>query len=144
MATVARRSLPEASDPWEVQLRRGALELAILAAHWSGRLYGWEIIRRLGEERALNVPIGTIYPLLSRLKANGLLSAEWVETKGGHPRKYYQLTRAGRRRVVEMTRLWRSFAAGIDHLLAPVEIRRSSAFDAYGATSRPPLQKKET
>jgi len=121
MAKVARCVLPESPDPWEVQLRRGALELAILAAHWSGRLYGWEITHRLAHEQALNVPVGTVYPLLSRLKSNGLLSAEWVETKGGHPRKYYQLTRAGRRRLVEMARSWRSFAAGIDQLLSPIE-----------------------
>ena len=121
MAPVTRRAFAEGADQWEVQLRRGALELAILAAHWSGPLYGWEIIRRLPHAGALNVPVGTVYPLLSRLKANGLLSAEWVDAKGGHPRKYYQLTRAGRRRLVEMARLWKSFSAGMDRLLLPID-----------------------
>jgi PadR family transcriptional regulator PadR len=63
---------------------------------------------------------GTVYPLLSRLKAEGLLSSEWVEADAGHPRKYYRLTAAGRRRVVEMARFWQNFSASLDDLLAPV------------------------
>jgi PadR family transcriptional regulator PadR len=110
----------EPADKWEVQLRKGCLELAILAALWSERLYGLEIMRRLASGSGLNVPEGTVYPLLSRLKAEGLLSSEWVEADAGHPRKYYRLTAAGRRRVVEMARFWQSFSASLDHLLAPL------------------------
>jgi PadR family transcriptional regulator, regulatory protein PadR len=111
---------PEPADKWEVQLRKGCLELAILAALWSGRLYGLEIMRRLADGSGLIVPEGTVYPLLSRLKAEGLLSSEWVEADAGHPRKYYRLTPAGRRRVVEMARFWQTFSASLDDLLAPV------------------------
>ena len=111
---------PEPADKWEVQLRKGCLELAILAALWSERLYGLEIMRRLASGSGLNVPEGTVYPLLSRLKAEGLLSSEWVEADAGHPRKYYRLTAAGRRRVVGMARFWKSFSASLDDLLAPV------------------------
>jgi PadR family transcriptional regulator PadR len=111
---------PEPADKWEVQLRKGCLELAILAALWSERLYGLEIMRRLAEGSGLIVPEGTVYPLLSRLKAEGLLSSEWVEADAGHPRKYYRLTAAGKRRVVEMARFWQTFSASLDHLLAPV------------------------
>jgi PadR family transcriptional regulator PadR len=111
---------PEPADKWEVQLRKGCLELAILAALWSGRLYGLEIMRRLADGSGLIVPEGTVYPLLSRLKAEGLLSSEWVEADAGHPRKYDRLTPAGRRRVVEMARFWQTFSASLDDLLAPV------------------------
>lgn len=120
---MAVRVLPppaEPADKWEVQLRKGCLELAILAALWSDRLYGLEIMRRLAEGSGLIVPEGTVYPLLSRLKAEGLLSSEWVEADAGHPRKYYRLTAAGRRRVVEMARFWQTFSASLDDLLAPV------------------------
>jgi PadR family transcriptional regulator PadR len=113
-------SPPEAADKWEVQLRKGCLELAILAALWSGRLYGLEIMRRLQERSGLVVPEGTVYPLLSRLKAEGLLSSEWVEADAGHPRKYYRLTAVGRRRAAEMARFWQSFSASLDDLLAPL------------------------
>jgi PadR family transcriptional regulator PadR len=110
----------ESADKWEVQLRKGCLELAILAALYSERLYGLEIMRRLADDSGLIVPEGTVYPLMSRLKAEGLLSSEWVEADAGHPRKYYRLTAAGRRRVVEMARFWESFSASLDGLLAPL------------------------
>lgn len=120
---MAIRTIPppaEPADKWEVQLRKGSLELAILAALWSDRLYGLEIMRRLSDGSGLNVPEGTVYPLLNRLKSEGLLSSEWVEADAGHPRKYYRLTAAGRRRVIEMARFWESLSASVDNLLRPV------------------------
>jgi PadR family transcriptional regulator len=105
---------------WEVQLRKGCLELAILASLWSGELYGLEILRRLADGSNIVVPEGTVYPLLSRLKADGWVDAQWVSTDTGHPRKYYRLTRAGRRHVAGMARAWADFAESLDHLLAPV------------------------
>ena len=88
----------ETADKWEVQLRKGCLELAILAALWDGKLYGLEILRRLESDSDLIVSEGTVYPLLSRLKALGLVRSEWVESDAGHPRKYYALTPAGKQR----------------------------------------------
>ena len=77
-------------DRWEAQLRKGALEMAALASLWRGRLYGLEIIRFLERNSRLVLAEGTIYPILNRLKAEGLLTSEWVEAEAGHPRKYYQ------------------------------------------------------
>jgi PadR family transcriptional regulator PadR len=105
---------------WEVQLRKGSLELAILASLWSGRLYGLEILRRLEDGSGLTVPEGTVYPLLSRLKAEGLVDAEWVEGEAGHPRKYYRLSSKGRRHALQMQRSWTSFAASLERLLGPL------------------------
>src|ERR1700686_464619 len=82
---------PLGADKWEVQLRKGCLELAILAALWGGKLYGLEILRRLESGSALIGSEGTVYPLLSRLKALGLLQSEWVESESGHAWKYYAL-----------------------------------------------------
>jgi PadR family transcriptional regulator, regulatory protein PadR len=110
----------EGSEKWEVQLRKGCLELAILAALWDGKLYGLEILRHLEKGSDLIVSEGTVYPLLSRLKALGLLQSEWVESDGGHPRKYYQLTVAGKQRAVEMTRVWSEFSTSLSKLLAPL------------------------
>src|SRR5580693_9904107 len=95
---------PETGDKWEVQLRKGCLELAILAALWDGRRYGLEILRRLESDSDLIVSEGTVYPLLSRLKTLGLVRSEWVESESGHPRKYYALTGAGRQRASDMAR----------------------------------------
>src|SRR6202167_1350048 len=109
----------ESGDKWEVQLRKGCLELAILAALWDGRRYGLEILRRLESDSDLIVSEGTVYPLLSRLKALGLVRSEWVESDAGHPRKYYALTAAGKRRSREMARIWSRFSSGMSRLLAP-------------------------
>lgn len=111
---------PDAAEKWEVQLRKGSLELAILAALWEGRLYGLEIIRRLESDSDLIVVEGTVYPLLNRLKALGLLDSEWVESDAGHPRKYYLLTAAGRRRALEMARIWARFSSSMSKMLAPL------------------------
>lgn len=106
---------------WEVQVRKGGLGLAVLAVLWPERVYGLEILRRLESQAGLVIPEGTIYPLLSRMKAEGLVDSEWVEAEAGHPRKYYRLTDAGRARVREMAQSWRAFADGLERLLAPIE-----------------------
>jgi PadR family transcriptional regulator PadR len=121
----ATPSTPESAEKWEVQLRKGSLELAILAALWEGRLYGLEILRHLESNSDLIVVEGTVYPLLNRLRTLGLVESEWVESDFGHPRKYYRLTAAGRQRALEMTRIWVRFSASMTNLLAPLntEIR---------------------
>ena len=106
---------------WETQLRKGSLGLAVLATLWNGRLYGLEMLRLLDAEAGLAVPEGTIYPLLNRLKAEGLVASEWEEAEAGHPRKYYSLTERGRVRAGDMAGSWRRFASGLDHLLASLE-----------------------
>src|ERR1700689_3040324 len=118
---------PETGDKWEVQLRKGCLELAILAALWDKRRYGLEILRRLESDSDLIVSEGTIYPLLSRLKALGLVRSEWVESQGGHPRKYYALTAAGRRRAMEMAESWNKLSASMSKLLLSLTITRGKA-----------------
>src|SRR5271166_2596009 len=110
----------ETGEKWEVQLRKGCLELAILAALWDGRRYGLEILRRLESDSDLIVSEGTVYPLLSRLKALGLVRSEWVESDAGHPRKYYSLTAAGKRRAHEMAEIWARFSSSMSKLLAPL------------------------
>ena len=110
----------EIADKWEVQLRKGSLELAILAALWERKLYGLEILRQLESDSDLIVPEGTVYPLLSRLKALGLVKSEWVESEAGHPRKYYALTPAGKKRALEMVGVWTRFSSSMSKLLAPL------------------------
>ena len=106
---------------WETQLRKGALSLAVLAILWRERLYGLEILKRLDADGGLSISEGAIYPLLNRMKAEGLVAAEWVEADAGHPRKYYSLTAAGRRRARDLAAGWRAFAAGLGRLLTPMD-----------------------
>lgn len=108
-------------DKWEVQLRKGCLELAILAALWERRLYGLEILRLIESDSELIISEGTIYPLLARLKAIGFVESEWVESNSGHPRKYYALTAAGRQRALEMAAMWERFSSSMGRVLAPLK-----------------------
>jgi len=108
------------AERWEQQIRKGALEMAALAALWSGELYGLEIIRRFENSSQLSLAEGTIYPILSRLKNEGLLESKWVEAEAGHPRKYYRLTDAGRARLQQMTQTWTEFSRELGTLIKPV------------------------
>jgi PadR family transcriptional regulator PadR len=124
-----QRALPaqdDQPDRWEAQLRKGALEMAALASLWQGRLYGLEIIRFLESHSQLALAEGTIYPILNRLKAEGLLTSEWVEAEAGHPRKYYSLTDSGRLRLRRMAEAWVSFSSGLSRLLEPVLNRKKN------------------
>jgi len=94
-------------ERWEAQLRKGCLDLVILAVLWEERLYGLEILRRLEQIAGLDLAEGTLYPILMRLKQEGLLESTWVEAETGHPRK--------------MCQSWEEFSQGISRLLAPVK-----------------------
>jgi PadR family transcriptional regulator PadR len=85
------------------QLRKGILELAILGALDRKSHYGYSLIKHLTGGNGVELTEGTIYPILSRLAKEGLISAEWVESRQGPPRKYYALTDDGREahRVLE-------------------------------------------
>jgi PadR family transcriptional regulator PadR len=108
-----------APEHWQEQLRRGTLELAVLLAVAPGRRYGLEILRHL-EFADLVLAEGTIYPLLARLERDGLLVADWVEGEGPRPRKYYQLTPAGRARMKKMSEEFRAVAEGIEQMIENV------------------------
>jgi PadR family transcriptional regulator PadR len=116
----------DSPDRWEAQLRKGALEMAALASLWHGRLYGLEIIRFLESNSSMVLAEGTIYPILNRLKMEGMLTSEWVEAEAGHPRKYYSLTEAGLQRLRQMAEAWTSFSRGLSRLLEPVLERQEN------------------
>ena len=117
-------TVAESGDKWEAQMRKGCLEMAVLASLWSGRLYGLEILRVLERDSRLVLAEGTVYPILNRLRAEGLLRSEWVEAEAGHPRKYYELTAAGRDRTLQMVETWTEFASGLAALTRPVTSSR--------------------
>jgi PadR family transcriptional regulator, regulatory protein PadR len=128
-----KRADPEtqqSADKWEVQLRKGCLELAVLAALWDQKLYGLEILRRLESDSDLVVSDGTVYPLLSRLKTLGLVRSEWIIAEVGHPRRYYALTAAGKRRALDMACIWTRFTSSMSRLLAP--LGKGKETDAHG------------
>jgi PadR family transcriptional regulator, regulatory protein PadR len=115
------------ADNWGAQLRKGSLELAILASLWTKPLYGLEILRSLESDSDLSVAEGTLYPILSRLRVEDLVESEWVDAGSGHPRKYYKITKAGRRRVTEMARSWTEFSKKMEAVLAPIGLQKDNS-----------------
>jgi PadR family transcriptional regulator PadR len=108
------------TDRWEAQLRKGCLEMAVLAALAPARSYGLEIIRALEKHSDLVLSEGTVYPILNRLREDGLVNASWVESETGHPRKYYSLTRKGYDRAAQMAEIWMQFTSGVNALIRPL------------------------
>jgi len=89
-------------DNWTVQVRKGLLGLCILNALAGQERYGYELAKTLVAIPGLGVTEGTLYPLLSRLRAQGMLSARLEESSEGPARKYYSLTKEGRKIMGEM------------------------------------------
>ncbi len=105
-------------EKWEVQLRKGTLELAILAALQQRTLYGLELLKLLQSLPSTTITEGTLYPLMDRLKRDELVDAQWVQEGDSRPRKYYRLTALGAQKLTDLTRLWRQSVTDIEFLLA--------------------------
>jgi PadR family transcriptional regulator PadR len=101
------------------QLRKGALEYCVLALLRDGQRYGFELVRALSEADGLLISEGTIYPLLSRLRRDQLVSTSWQESGAGPPRRYYQLTDAGRQALADFSNEWVRFRNTVDTLVTP-------------------------
>lgn len=94
-------------------MRKGILEYCVLLIISKGEIYASDIISELKQARLLVVE-GTLYPLLTRLKNNGLLSYNWVESTAGPPRKYYQLTEDGKVILKQLDSTWEELAYAIN------------------------------
>jgi PadR family transcriptional regulator, regulatory protein PadR len=99
------------------QLRRGALPHCVLAVLATGERYGFELVGMLSAAPGLGIAEGTIYPLLSRLRRDGLVETTWRESDSGPPRRYYRLTADGERVLEAFARDWCSFRDAVDELL---------------------------
>lgn len=104
-------------DTHVAQVRRGLLELAVLGLLAKADRYGSQLVDDLAAHPALAVPAGTIYPLLARLRKEGLVSSTWQESPVGPPRKYYHLTAAGRVATDDLATAWRAVRDTIDAIL---------------------------
>lgn len=97
------------------QLRKGLLEFAVLQVVSARKVYAADILGKLA-----NTPFttgeGTLYPLLSRLKRDGLLDYDWVESEAGPPRKYYRLTVSGKTRLHDLETYWKQLHHTLDSL----------------------------
>jgi PadR family transcriptional regulator PadR len=103
-------------DNWTVQVRKGLLELCILNALAAREYYGYDLVKNLVQLPGLGVTEGTVYPLLSRLRGQGLVSTRLEESPEGPARKYYQLTDKGRAAMDLMNDHIDTLLAGITEL----------------------------
>ncbi len=99
----------------QVQLKKGVLELCVLALLSRGDAYGYDIASRLAE--GIGMGEGTIYPLMRRMQADGLVVTYLMESPTGPSRKYYRLSDAGAARFAAQKTEWSAFSAAVDAIL---------------------------
>ncbi len=104
-------------EKWDIQLRKGTLELVILATLLGRKIYGLEILKSLHQLPTMQITEGTLYSLLDRLKREGLVFAEWVQEGETRPRKYYQLTDEGEVKYHLLSKRWQQSVADIKYLI---------------------------
>jgi len=86
-------------------IRKGLLELVVLQVISAEKVYVADILKQLSETEFATQE-GTLYPLLSKMRREGLLDYEWKESEAGPPRKYYELTGKGREQLRETLDYW--------------------------------------
>ncbi|RUA27011.1 MAG: PadR family transcriptional regulator [Bacteroidetes bacterium] len=99
----------------KAQMRKGVLELCILSIIKDKEAYASDIIIQMKEARLIVVE-GTLYPLLTRLKNEGLLDYRWEESKSGPPRKYYRITELGMRTLTELSTSWENLISSVKRI----------------------------
>ncbi len=99
------------------QLRRGTLEYCVLALLRDRERYGVELVQTLSAVDGMVTTEGTLYPLLGRLRREGVVETTWRESPSGPPRRYYRLTPAGKGVLQAFIHEWRRFRDGVDTLL---------------------------
>jgi len=96
-------------------IRKGLLEYLILRIVAADKVYVADILQRLsGTEFATQE--GTLYPLLSKMRRDGLVDYDWQESESGPPRKYYRLTAKGKSQLNELNEYWKDINATISQL----------------------------
>ena len=97
------------------QIRKGLLEFIVLKIIKRQKVYAAEILEKLSQTD-FSTQEGTLYPMLSRLKREEVLSYEWVESDAGPPRKYYFLTSKGEKQLNSLLKYWRELNKTINSL----------------------------
>lgn len=99
------------------QLRRGVVDHCVLALLQQGEGYGFDLAKTLTHAQLI-AGEGTIYPLLSRLRRDGLVDTRWRESDQGPPRRYYVLTESGQEVLENFRSQWERFKRSVDSVMA--------------------------
>ena len=109
------REKHERTVSMNIQYKKGVIELCVMALLKKQDCYGYEISEALSEK--IDIADGTVYPILRKLKADGLLTTYLQEESGGPPRKYYSLTRLGKETYEKACREYLRFADSVKKIL---------------------------
>lgn len=108
--------MPEVNtDNMLSQMKKGALELCILSIVQRGEAYPADIAQEL-RDNGMPVLEGTLYPLLTRMKNQGYLSYRWVESSSGPPRKYFEITKEGKKFLQSLITVWTEFTESVSKI----------------------------
>ena len=102
---------------WDTQLRKGLVELAVLATIARRETYGYRIVEELGKLEGLEFTESTVYPILTRLARDGFLAIRTEPSPAGPMRRYYRLTTDGERRFRRMAESWKTISHSLSGLL---------------------------
>ena len=112
------QSMVEAQHDTRIaQLRRGVLEFCVMALLEHEERYGFDLVRELATWEWMKTGEGTLYPLLARLRRDGLLESRWHESPSGPPRRYYHLSVEGRAALARFRIDWAEFAGAVGDML---------------------------
>ena len=107
------------ADSLQIQLKKGVLEMCVLALLSKSDNYAYDIASRMAE--AVGMGEGTIYPLMRRMQNDGLVSTYLMESASGPPRKYYKITRTGTAALKAQTADWTEFETSVRKILGDVQ-----------------------
>src|ERR671931_2421609 len=110
-------SMVPSQDGLIAQMRRGTLQYCVLALLARHERYGFDLVRGLAEMDGMVTSEGTIYPLLSRQRRDGLVESTWRESPTGPPRRYYRLTRTGLTALDGFIQEWSRFRDAVNHFV---------------------------
>ncbi len=108
------------NEKYERQMKKGVLDMLVLRLLQSEAKYGYQIIQELREksEETFLLKDGTLYPILYRLEDDKLVVSKWSEANGRQaPRKYYEITEAGRKALDEIEDVWKRISHGISKIM---------------------------
>lgn len=102
---------------WSSQLKKGLVELAVLAALREREAYGYQLLQRLARNPLLSTTESTLYPTLARLAEERLVAVRQATSPNGPPRRYYRLTASGQEHLRQLSEYWRHLSSAVNELL---------------------------
>ncbi|MEW5249890.1 PadR family transcriptional regulator [Microbulbifer sp. 2201CG32-9] len=108
---------------WNVQFRKGTLEMVILALLGHEAQFGLQLLHSLHQFETMKITEGTLYPLLDRLKREGVIESYWLQEGESRPRKYYRLSAAGRDKLDGLQSRWLRSVKDINKLFKQCELK---------------------